>query len=122
MNQTLRKSGLYANSFCASCRAASGELILMIGGSPRSSCGRSIIEVSGPAIATRGAAELFLAASLASKFQNGPPTSATEVTPLASQTLKVAGSRALLRSTSLAYGTIVVASTASGRVKGSPDW
>jgi hypothetical protein len=37
-----------------------------------------------------------------SKFQNGPPMSMTLVTPLASQTLNVAGRRALLRATSCA--------------------
>ena len=72
----------------------------MIGGSPRSSLTRSTIEISGPATATRGAAAVRLASSRMSKFQNGPPMSTTEVTPLASQTLNVAGSRALLRATS----------------------
>ena len=74
----------------------------MIGGSPRSSCGRSIIEISGPATATRGAAGEAAARSRMSKFQNGPPMSTTLVTPLASQTLNVASRRALLRATSSA--------------------
>ena len=69
-------------------------LILMIGGSPRSSCGRGTMEMSGPVVATRGAAALVRAASRTSKFQNGPPTSATLVTPLASHTRNVWGSRA----------------------------
>ena len=74
----------------------------MIGGSPRSSFGRSIIEMSGPATATRGAALDLRAASRISKFQYGPPMSTTLVTPLASHSLKVAGRRALLRATSCA--------------------
>ena len=77
--------------------------ILMIGGSPRSSCGRSIMEMSGPGdghARRRGGARAR--ASRTSKFQNGPPTSTTLVTPLASHTLNVAASRALLRSTSRA--------------------
>ena len=48
--------------------------------------------------------------------------STTPVTPLASQTLKVSGSRALLRLTSSAYGTTALKSAASGRVYGLPDW
>ena len=102
MNHSLMKSGLRSSSRPTSERASSGEPILMIGGSPRSSFARSIIEISGPATATRGAAALASAASRISKFQNGPPMSTTLVTPLASQTLKVASRRALLRSTSFA--------------------
>src|ERR1041384_6077079 len=93
----------------------------MIGGSARPSGGSSIIETSGPATATRGAAALLLAALRISKFQYGPPMSTTLVTPLASQTLKVAGRRALLRATSCGYGTTALKSATSGRVYRSPD-
>ena len=55
------------------------------------------MEMSGPVVATRGAAALLRAASRTSKFQKGPPTSAALVTPLARYTLKVCGSRAWLR-------------------------
>jgi len=73
-----------------------------MGGSPRSSFTRSTDETSGPATATRGAAGLARAASRISKFHMGPPMSTTLVTPLASHTLKVADSRALLRAISFA--------------------
>ena len=76
---------------------------------------RSTMEMSGPATATRGAASLIAAASRTVKFQKGPPTSATLVTPLASHVLKVTGSRALLRATSSAYRTTWLKSAASGR-------
>src|SRR5258708_1457575 len=56
MNQTLMKSGLRSSSRRTSARAASAEVILMMGGSPRSSFARSTMEISGPATATRGAA------------------------------------------------------------------
>ena len=101
---------------------ASGVSMRMIGGSSRSSGGSEIIEMSGPATATRGAAAVFAARSRMSKFQNGPPMSTTPVTPFASQTLKVASSRALLRATSCAYGTTALKSAASGRVYRLPDW
>src|SRR2546429_620185 len=104
MNHTLMKSGLRSSSRATSCRASSPELIRTIGGSPRSNFGSSTMEMSGPVTATRGAAALLRAASRTWKFQNGPPTSATLVTPLASQTLKVCGSRPWLRCTSDAYG------------------
>ena len=74
------------------------------------------MEMSGPATTMRGAAGEAAARSRTSKFQNGPPTSATPVTPLASHTLNVASSRALLRATSFAYGTTALKSAASGRV------
>jgi hypothetical protein len=77
---------------------------------------RPTSEISGPVVSTRGADSLVIAASRTAKFQNGPPTSITLVTPLASHTAKVAGSRALLRATSCAYGTSAVKSAASGRV------
>src|SRR5712671_189623 len=80
------------------------------------------MEMSGPVTATRGAAVLLRAASRTWKFQNGPPTSATLVTPLASQTRKVCGSRAWLRCTSDAYGRHAPKSAASGRVYRLPDW
>ena len=102
MYQTLMKSGLRSSSFFTSARASSGDVILMMGGSPRSSFTRSTMEMSGPAMCTRGAASLFSAAARMSKFQNGPPMSTTLVTPLASHTLNVAGRRFLLRSTSFA--------------------
>ena len=88
----------------------------MIGGSPRTSCGRATIEMSAPATWTRGAASLFAAASRTAKFHIGPPMSTTLVTPLASQTLKVAGSRAWLRATSFPYGIHALKSATSGRV------
>ena len=77
----------------------------MIGGSSSSSLGSATIETSGPATATWGAASEACAALRTSKFHSGPPTSTTVVTPLAIHTLKVAARRALLRATSLAYGT-----------------
>jgi len=46
----------------------------------------------------------------------------TLVTPLASHTLNVAGSRAWLRATSLAYGITALKSATSGRVYKFPDW
>ena len=116
MNQTLMKSGFLASSFATSARASSGEVILMIGGSPISSFARSTIEMSGPATATRGAASVLSEASRMSKFQNGPPMSTTLVTPLASHTLNVAGSLALLRSVSFAYDMTALKSATSGRV------
>src|SRR4029077_9096761 len=80
------------------------------------------MEMSGPVTATRGAVALLRAASRTWKFQNGPPTSATLVTPLASQTRKVCGSRTWLRCTSDAYGRHAPKSAASGRVYRLPDW
>jgi len=74
------------------------------------------MEMSGPVTATRGAVPLLRAASRTWKFQNGPPTSATLVTPLASQTRKVCGNRVWLRCTSDAYGRHAPKSAASGRV------
>ena len=56
----------------------------MIGGSATSlSTGGRQVEMSGPATATRGARGLAALRSRRSKFDIGPPTSATEVTPLA---------------------------------------
>src|SRR5207237_9972330 len=113
---------LYASPRRTRARAPSGVVTLMIGGSRKPSGGSSTIETSGPATATRGAAALLRAASRTSKFQYGPPISMTLVTPLASQTLKVAGSRALLRATSSSYGTTALQSAPSGRVYRLRDW
>src|SRR6476646_6681355 len=94
----------------------------MMGGSFSSSGGSAIIDTRGPATDTWGAIEAVRAASRTSKFHIGPPTSTTDVTPLAIHTLKVAGSRALLRANSVAYGTSAVRFRPSGRVYGFPDW